>query len=90
MTVMLFLVKHKECARLVPKDLTDELKHMHIDFLKWIITGDENWVECTSTTNQVEEQAMKASVVSSWKKIQDVTIGRQVNVDHLGFSRAYS
>jgi hypothetical protein len=43
-----------------------------------------------STRNQVEEHAMEASVISCCKEIQDATISRQVNVDHLlGFSRAY-
>jgi len=34
---------------------------------------------------------MEASIISRSKEIQDATIGRKVDVDHLvGFSRAYS
>jgi hypothetical protein len=52
---------HKVCARGVPKELTDEHKHMCLNicsrhsahcheegdnFLQWIVTGDETWVHC--------------------------------------------
>jgi hypothetical protein len=43
-----------------------------------------------STRNQAEEHAAEASVNSCCKEIQDATIGRQVDVDHLGSSKAYS
>jgi hypothetical protein len=50
------------------------------NFLQWIVTGDETW-----------EHAMEASVISCCKEIQDKTIGKQVDFNHvLGFSRAYS
>jgi hypothetical protein len=39
----------------------------------------------------VEEHALEASIISFCKEIQDTTIGRQVDVDHLlEFSRTYS
>jgi hypothetical protein len=44
-----------------------------------------------STRNQVEEHTTEASIITHCKKIQEATISRQVDVDHLlGFSRAYS
>jgi hypothetical protein len=43
-----------------------------------------------STRNQAKEHAMEASVISCCKEIHDAIISRQVDVDHLGFSRAYS
>jgi hypothetical protein len=46
-----------------------------------------------TTINQIQTEvhAMKAPIISCCKEIQDATIGRQVDVDHLlGFSRAYS
>jgi histone-lysine N-methyltransferase SETMAR len=96
---------HKLCARWVPKELTDEHKHMNLDicsrhlacyreegdnFLQRIVTGDETWVHHYQPETK-RENAMEASVISRCKEIQDATIGRQVDVDHLlGFSRAYS
>jgi hypothetical protein len=44
-----------------------------------------------NTRNQAEGHAMEASVIFCGKEIQDITISKQVDVDHLlGFSRAYS
>jgi hypothetical protein len=38
-----------------------------------------------------KDYAMEASIISCCKEIQDTTIGRQVDVDHLlGFPSAYS
>jgi hypothetical protein len=66
------------------------LAHYHEEddnFLQWVITGDETWVY----HYQAEENAVEAFVISCCKEIQDATISRQVDVDHLlGFSRAYS
>jgi hypothetical protein len=44
-----------------------------------------------STRNHAEQHAMETPVISCCNEIQDVTIGRQVDADHLlAFSRAYS
>jgi hypothetical protein len=96
---------HNVCVTWVPKELTNEHKRMHLDicsrhlarFAKKVTTfciGSSQLMKpgfTSSTRNQVEEHAMKGSIISCCKEIQDTCIGRQVDVDHLlGFSKAYS
>jgi hypothetical protein len=90
------------CATWILVELMDGHKHMwsdicscHLDyyherenFLQWIVTDDKTWVHNYQSETK---HKMEASAISCHKEIQDTTIGRQVDVDHiLGFSRAYS
>jgi hypothetical protein len=58
-------------------------------FLRPIVTGDEIWVDHSQPERKRKSTQWK--YLSSVEEIQDATIGRQVDVDHLvGFSRACS
>jgi hypothetical protein len=95
---------HTVCAKWVPKELTDEHKHMSLDicsfhltryceddnFLQRIITGDETWVHHYQPGTKRKNMCLKHPSAPVVKKFK-TTIGRQVDVDNLlGFSRASS
>jgi hypothetical protein len=69
------------------------LIHYHKEgdkFLQWIVTGNKTWVHnCQPETKLRSMQQKQPS--SPVEEIQDATINRQGDVDHLlGFLRAYS
>jgi hypothetical protein len=77
----------KVCGKWAPKQLIDEHKHMrlaprHVPAILLVIAKKVT-SSSLSSRNQVEEHAMEAYAISSCKRIQEATIGRQVDVDHL-------
>ena len=63
------------------------------NFLQQIVTRDETWIHHYEPESKqcAMECAMEASIISCSKEIQDATVGRKFDVEHLlGLSRANS